>query len=390
MGLVGAGGAAQALQLEGENEPKGTDRVLELREQTQRFTFLGLETEPVPSLLRAFSAPVKLDAGYSDDDLAVLMAHDEDPFTRWDAGQRLACNVLLGLVRGHAEGRAAGAIDSRLVAAFAGNLDRAHQDPALTARALSLPGSGYLGQQMAVIDVEGIRHAIDHVRDGLGNSLRDRWIETYRAHVDRGPFSIDTDAMARRALKNLALAYPTHAGDAEAAELVRAQFASADNMTDSLSALRLIAETGMPDRDAALDEFYRRWQQEPLVVNKWFSLQAGIEDEVAVERVEGLMTHPAFNWSNPNRVRALLGAFAMTNLTGFNRRDGAGYRLLADKVLELDRSNPQLAARLLGVLGRWRRFDELRQSLMRAELERVVATPDLSRDTFEIASKSLA
>ena len=390
MGLVGIDGAAKELQLEGENELKGTDRVLELREPTERFTFLGLQTEPVPSLLRAFSAPVKLDAGYSDDDLAVLMTHDEDAFTRWDAGQRLACNVLLGLVRNHAEGSTAGPVDPRLVATFAGSLDRGHEDPALAARALSLPGSGYLGQQMAVIDVEGIRHAIDHVRDGLGISLRDRWIKTYRAQVDRGPFSIDTEAMARRALKNLALAYPTYAGDAEAAELVRAQFASADNMTDSLSALRLIAETGMSDRDAALGEFYRRWQQEPLVVNKWFTLQAGIEDEVAVERVEGLMAHPAFNWSNPNRVRAVLGAFAMTNLTGFNRRDGAGYRLLADKVLELDRSNPQLAARLLAVLGRWRRFDELRQSLMLAELERVVAAPNLSRDTFEIASKSLA
>ena len=204
------------------------------------------------------------------------------------------------------------------------------------------------------------------------------------------PSSLDTAAMARRALKNLALAYPAHAGDAAAQDLVRAQFAAADNMTDSLAALRLIAETGMPDREAALASFYERWQAEPLVVNKWFSLQATIEDEAAVERVEALLAHPAFTWSNPNRVRAVLGAFAMMNLVGFHRRDGAGYRLLADKVLELDRINPQVAARLLSALGRWRRFDPDRQALMRAELERVVATPGLSRDAFEIASKSLA
>ena len=390
MGLVGADGAAQALQLEGENEPKGTDRVLELREGTQRFTFLGLEREPVPSLLRGFSAPVKLDAGYSDDDLAVLMAHDEDAFTRWDAGQRLATNVLLARVRGRAEGVAAGPVDARLVAAFAANLDRAAEDPALAARALSLPGTSYLGQQMPVIDVEGLRHAVDHVRDGLGLALRDRWLAAYRANLDEGPFSIATDAMARRSLKNLALAYPVLAGDAEAQDLARRQYEVADNMTDSLAALRVIAESGMPDRDAALAEFYARWQGEPLVVNKWFSLQAAIEDDGAIERVEALLAHPAFTWTNPNRVRAVLGAFAMMNLLGFHRRDGAGYRLLVDKVLELDRRNPQVAARLLSALGRWRRFDTDRQALMRQELERVAAAPGLSRDSFEIATKSLA
>jgi aminopeptidase N len=390
MGLVGADGSAVPLQLEGENESKGTDRVLELTEPTQRFTFLGLDREPVPSLLRGFSAPVKLDAGYGDDDLAVLMAHDENAFTRWDAGQRLASNILLAEVRTHAAGEPMGEIDRRLARAFAANLDRAQEDPALAACALSLPSSGYLGQLMPVIDVEGIRHALDHVRDQLGTALRDRWLATYRVNLDDGPFSIKTAAMARRSLKNLALAYPAHAGDPEAQDLVRAQYAGADNMTDSLAALRLFAETGMVGREDALASFHDRWQHEALVVNKWFSLQAAIEDEEAVERVGGLLAHPAFTWSNPNRVRAVLGTFAITNLLGFHRRDGAGYRLLAGKVLELDRRNPQVAARLLSALGRWRRFDEHRQGLMRAELERVVAASGLSRDSFEIASKSLA
>ena len=227
-----------------------------------------------------------------------------------------------------------------MVAAFAANLDRVDEDPALAARALSLPGSGYLGQQMAVIDVEGIRHAIDHVRDQLGTVLRDRWLAAYRAHVDEGPLARDRrhgTALAQEPGAGV----PAHAGDAEARDLVRTQYANADNMTDSLSALRLIAEIGMADRDAALAAFYERWRHEPLVVNKWFSLQAGIEDEGAVERVESLLAHPAFTWSNPNRVRAVLGAFAMVNLVGFHRPDGAGYRLLADRVLSSTASTPR-------------------------------------------------
>jgi aminopeptidase N len=390
MGLVGADGAPQPLQLEGENEPRGTERVLELTDATQRFTFLGLAAEPVPSLLRGFSAPAKLDAGYADDELARLLAHDSDSFVRWDAGQRLASNVLLALVREHASGQTASALDPRLVQAFAASLERSGEDPAFAARALSLPTSGYLGQQMATIDVEGIRHALDHARRHLGGALRERWLAAYRANTDEGPFSIETAAMARRALKNLALAYLVHAGEAEGQDLARRQHAGADNMTDSLSALRLITEAGMPDREGALAGFYERWRDEPLVVNKWFALQAMIEDEAAVERVEGLMAHPAFAWGNPNRVRAVLGSFATMNLLGFHRRDGAGYRLLTDKVLELDRRNPQVAARMLSALGRWRRFDEVRQDLMRAQLERVVAAPGLSRDSYEIASKSLA
>jgi aminopeptidase N len=318
------------------------------------------------------------------------MAHDTDAYVRWDAGQRLAANVLLGLVRDRAEGPQAEAIDPRLVSAFVASLERAGDDPALAARALSLPGSAYLGQQMPVIDVEGIRHAIDHVRDGLGLALRDRWLATYRANQQDGAYSIDTAAIGRRSLKNLALAYPTLARDPEAQSLAREQFAAADNMTDSLAALRLLVESEAPGFEQALANFYERWHSEPLVVNKWFALQAGIEDERAVERVEALIAHPAFGWSNPNRVRAVLGTFAAGNLLGFHRRDGAGYRLLTDRVFELDRLNPQVAARLASVLGRWRRFDAHRQGLMRGELQRIVDTPGLSRDVFEIASKSLA
>jgi aminopeptidase N len=390
LGLLGTDGVAQPLQLEGENEPKGTDRVLELKEATQSFTFLGLPTEPIPSLLRGFSAPVKLDAGYDDAELREVIARDTDPFTRWDAGQRLAVEALLAAVPLTGQPEREVAIESRLIAPFSAVLDRSAEDPAFAARALTLPSAGYLGQQMSVIDVEGLAAVLRLARHTLGKHLRDRWIETYLANRDHDGYSIASAAMASRSLKNLALQYLAAAGESDGSDYAWNQFENADNMTDSLAALRAIVEYRIGDWQSALTGFYHRWQNEPLVVNKWFSLQAGIEDEGAVDRVQGLLGHPAFSWSNPNRVRAVLGTFATMNLPGFHRRDGAGYKLLADKVLDLDRRNPQVAARLLSALGRWRRFDPDRQARMRAELERVVATSGLSRDTFEIASKSLA
>jgi aminopeptidase N len=314
-------------------------------------------------LLRNFSAPVKLDAGYTDDELALLLAQDSDAFVRWDAGQGLALRSLLRQIEA-GKGGGAGEVtpDPRLADAFAAVLDRAGEDRAFAARALQLPSASYLGQQMAVIDVDGIASALRSTRAGLGRSLRDRWLQAYRDNVDAGEFSVDTAAMARRSLKNTALAYLAWAGDEEGRVLASRQLTSADNMTDSLSALRLVVETGMD----------------------------GAEDDESVDRVGRLMSHPAFTLTNPNRVRSVLAAFALSNLPGFHRRDGAGYRLVAEKAVELDRLNPSVAARLLTAFGRWRRFDEGRQGLMRAELERVAGTQGLSRDSYEIASKSLA
>jgi aminopeptidase N len=262
LGLLGRDGRELPLQLEGENEPKGTDRVLELTEAAQTFTFLGVgEEEPVPSLLRNFSAPVKLDAGYTDDELALLLAQDSDAFVRWDAGQGLALRSLLRQIEA-GKGGGAGEVtpDPRLADAFAAVLDRAGEDRAFAARALQLPSASYLGQQMAVIDVDGIASALRSTRAGLGRSLRDRWLQAYRDNVDAGEFSVDTAAMARRSLKNTALAYLAWAGDEEGRVLASRQLASADNMTDSLSALRLVVETGMPEADEALASFYDRWR----------------------------------------------------------------------------------------------------------------------------------
>jgi aminopeptidase N len=387
MGLVSRTGKALPVQLKGENEPAGTDRVIELTEPVQRFTFTGLDGEPVPSLLRGFSAPVKLDAGYSDDELALLLAEDEDAFNRWEAGQQLALRELLALVEAHEAGRPL-APGQGLGRAFGVTLDRAAADPAFAARALSLPSTGFLAQAMPVIRVEAIAAAQRALRAALGTALADRWQATYDALQEAGPFSIEPAAMGRRALKNVALAYLGWAGQA-ATTTVR-QYREAGNMTDRLSALRVACDIALPERDALLTDFYAAWQAEPLVVNKWFALQATTEDDSAVDRVKALTGHPAFTLKNPNRVRALIASFAANNLPGFHRKDGAGYRLVTDTALELDPMNPSVAARLLTSLGRWRRLDEARQGLMKAELERVLATPGLSRDSFEIASKSLA
>jgi aminopeptidase N len=242
---------------------------------------------------------------------------------------------------------------------------------------------------MAEIDVDAIHAAREFVRAGLGRALRASWLETYHAQTNSGPYRIDARSIGRRALRNTALAYLMAAGDPDGRRLCLAQFEAADNMTDRLAALGLLAESDVPGREAALSAFYERWQGEDLVIDKWFTIQAMAQRPDALDVVERLRHHPAFRLNNPNRMRSLIAAFAAGNPTGFHRADGAGYAFIADRVLELDRQNPQIAARLLSAFRQWRRHDKARQALMRGQLERILEAPGLSRDSYEIASKSL-
>ena len=388
MGLLAPDGAPVPLRLAGENAAAGTGRVLEVDQAEQRFVFEDVPAPPVPSLLRGFSAPVRLDAGYSEQELQLLMAHDPDPVARWEAGQTYATGLMLGLVEGLAGGRTP-EVSQGLVQAFANTLADPALDPAYRAEALVLPSEGHLGQQMAVIDVDGIHEVRRGLRAGLGQALRERWHEVYRQNRSEGAYAIDAVSIGRRGLKNLALAYLMAAGDEEGAALCMAQFERADNMTDRLAALGLLVESDLPGREEALARFYEDWRGEALVVDKWFTVQAMTQRPDALEQVEALAGHEAFSLRNPNRVRSLIGAFAMGNPTGFHRKDGGGYRFVAERVIELDQRNPQIASRLAGAFSRWRRYDEERQGLMRAELERVLAHEGLSRDLYEIASKSL-
>jgi aminopeptidase N len=387
VGLLDRGGKPLPLRLKDGQGAEGT-MVLELREAEQNFIFEGLPAPPVPSLLRGFSAPVRLDAGYEDADLRLLMANDTDPFGRWEAGHAYATRLLLRLIEEQRRGRPL-ALDEGLAEAFAAIQADAAADPAFVAEALTLPGEGYLGQQMAEIDVDAIHAVREFVRAGLGRALRASWLEIYDAQASSGPYRIDARSIGRRSLRNTALAYLMAADDPDGQRLCLAQFEDTDNMTDRLAALDLLTESDAPGRDDALSAFYVRWRSDDLVIDKWFTIQAMAQRPDALDVVERLRRHPAFRLNNPNRMRALIGAFAAANPTGFHRADGAGYAFIADRVLELDRQNPQIAARLLSAFRQWRRYDKGRQALMQGQLERILKAPGLSRDSYEIASKSL-
>ena len=390
LGLVGAdSGKELPLQLEGENAARGNERVLELTQTQERFTFVGLDEPPIPSLLRGFSAPVRLECPFTRDEQAHLLAHDPDLFGRWEAGQTLALAIMRDLLTLQQAGKPM-TVDKRLIEAIRAIITNPDLDPAFVARAAALPTRSYLAQSLPVIDVDGITAVHQHLRGRIGAALAADWLSVYDRNRDDGPFRNDSAAMARRSLKNTALAY-LMAGDAKAtASLATAQFDRATNMTDQMSALRIMALEHAEGYQRLLDRFFAQWQNEPLVVNKWFALQAMIEDAHAVERVQELTRHPAFSISNPNRLRSVVAVFAMANLKGFHRADGAGYRFLREFAVDLDQRNPQIASRLVSVLGRWRRYDDNRKTMMKAELEAVLAVEGLSRDSFEIASKSLS
>ena len=315
----------------------------------------------------------------------LLMAHDGDGFNRWDAAQTLAQRLLLRMVDEPETPVPAG-----FLAAFRGALtDRRPAEPALLAEVLSLPSEGYLGDQMGQVDVEGIHRARETLRRAIALELQRDLLDAYEANQVAGPYALTPDGVGRRALRNLCLWYLMAGGTDAARTRVSTQYAGGGNMTDILAALRLLVDDGGRAGDEALAGFYARWSADPLVLDKWFSIQATSARPGTLLRVAALLVHPAYDSRNPNRVRSLVGAFCAGNPLRFHAADGAGYRFLADRVLELDPQNPQIASRLLQSLARWRRYDTARQGLMRGELERVLAAPELSNDSYEVASKCL-
>ncbi len=388
LGLLGPDGRDLPLRLNGEAEARGTTRVLDLRATEQVFEFLDIADPPVPSLLRGFSAPVKLKAPLSDADLAFLLAHDSDSFNRWEAGQTLATRLMLNLIQDYRAGRPLH-LDQSFIEAFGRLLADAERDRAFAAKALTLPGEGYLAQQMEVIDVDAIHLVREFVRRRLAESLKAGWSATYHSCLSDQPFSVDAGAIGRRALKNLALAYLMALESDEAYALAADQFHAAATMTDAIDALALLANSDAPGREVALETFYRRWSQDPLVVNKWLGIQAGSARGDTLARVTALLEHPGFDIRNPNKVYALIGGFSSGNQVRFHAGDGGGYAFLADRILRIDPMNPQVASRLAGSFARWNRFDTERQALMRHQLSRLADAAGLSRDVSEIVGKSL-
>ncbi len=390
MGLLGADGRDLPLRLEGESVPTpGSTRVLELRQETEVLRFVDVPCRPVPSLLRGFSAPVRLQVSWQEGDLAFLMAHDSDSFNRWEAGQQLACRVLLRQLEDLQQKKAA-VLDEPFVAAFGKTLRDERSDPALLALALTLPTETYLGEQLTVCDPGAIHEARETLRRQLSERLQGELLKVYRRCRESEPYQLSPAAIGRRSLKNLCLAYLMSLDNAAALSLCLEQFETADNMTDVLAALGCLVHSDSAQRARALEAFYQKWAQDPLVLDKWFTLQACSRRPDVLAEVRRLMEHPAFNLRNPNKVRSLVGAFCHGNPARFHSPCGEGYAFAGDQVLALDPFNPQVAARLLSALSRWRRYDPARQDLMKAQLRRILAAPGLSPDCYEIASKSLA
>lgn len=368
-----------------------TTQVLELTQREQTFEFTNIESAPVPSLLRGFSAPIKLVYPYSRDELVFLMSHDSDGFNRWEAAQKLGVDILQGLIEDYQQQQPL-TLDERLVEAFRVVLEGAEQlDKAMVAKVLMLPSEAYLSELSKVIDVDAIHQVRRFAHKALAQALEGEFAAVYQACQSREPYSPDAQSIARRALANLCLGYLLDTGKPEYLEKALTQFEQSDNMTERMAALALVTHSEYSKAaEVILEQFYTRWQSEPLVVNQWLQVQATDPKPDTLQRVVALMQHPAFNIKNPNKVRSLIAGFCGQNPVNFHQADGSGYRFLADQILELNTLNPQIASRLLTPLTRWKRYDSGRQALMKGELQRIMDSAELSRDVYEVVSKSLA
>jgi len=384
MGLLGADGNDLPLDATGS-----TGMVLQVTEAEQTFNFTGLKEKPLPSLLRGFSAPVKVRYGYSTGQLLFLMRWDSDEFNRWDASQRLALMALAQLQEEYRAGRAL-KLQPELVEAYRSVLRNRDLDPALVAEMLVLPSEQTLAEESEQIDAEAIVAARKFARDALAEALQEDLLECYqRLHTDK-PYSPDAADIAERSLKNTCLAYLCVTEEDHTLALAQAQFDSAANMTDSAAALGSLVNHGSEaNADAALERFYQRWQQDNQVVELWFGLQSASAKRGTLETVRALMEHPAFELKNPNKVRAVIGGFANRNFTQFHRGDGSGFEFVAGQVNALDRLNPQIAARLVIPLTRWKKYRGELGGKMRRALQSVMDSGKLSTDLYEVVSKSL-
>jgi aminopeptidase N len=387
IGLLDSEGQPLPLNMGAEDSNGSFERVLELTETQHSFEFHGVKERPVPSLLRDFSAPVRVHYPWTREQLLFLMIHDPDGFNRWDAGQRLAVDVIQSLV----DAPHSGEIEPRLVEAYRLLLNDAGLDQALVAKMLLLPSEAYLVELSDQADVPAIHAARERVLDHLARALRDDLLACYQRNAGQGDYELTPAAIARRSLRNTALAWLLHIDDEQGRALAVEQYEQADNMTDRLGALRALVNSGFEsERTRALAAFFERFQDDPQVVELWFSVQASSDRAGQLPQIQALLEHPAFDWKNPNKVRSVVGVFAGQNLAAFHNPDGSGYRFLADQVCRLDDSNPQIAARLVSPLTRWKKFSPQYSSQMKAALERIRDKTELSRDVYEVVHKSLA
>jgi len=388
VGLLGQNGDDLPLKLEDGSDV--SDGLLHLRERQQSFRFVDIPSRPTPSYLRGFSAPVKLTTNLEEGDLEFLMANDSDLFNRWQAGQNYALRVLVKATNA-LQGNKSPSGAEGFAGALAATLREPGVEPAYRAETLKLPSESDIAREIGKnVDPDAIHSAREWLRAEVALSLRSDLAGLYDANVLAGPYSPEAEDAGKRSLRNAALSLLAASGQEDDLDRVRAHYYNATNMTDTIAALGILTHIAGPAREAVFADFHDKWKDDHLVIDKWFALQAtaGLAD--APERVLELMKHPLFSMKTPNKVRALVGAFANMNPKGFCRADGAGFRLVADAIIELDGFNPQIAARLMGAFKSWRMLEAIRQALAKTTLDKLMSTGNLSRDLFEIASKTLS
>ena len=387
VGLVGKDGRDLPLMLDGRSLDRG---VIEITKPTQSFVFAGVTERPIPSLNRGFSAPIKLSLPIEPGDLRFLAAQDSDSFNRWQAVQTLAMSLLTANVAALRQNTAP-RTDDGLTAALGANLADPNLEPAFIALTLNPPSESDIAREIGRdVDPGAIFVARKHLRATIGEQLGAALADSYERMIVTGPYSPDAASAGKRALKNVCL--DLLAATRQDASIARAfaQYRGADNMTDRMAALETLAQHDRPERTEAIADFYARYSDDPLIIDKWLALQAAIPELATLDRVRALTAHPAFSMANPNRVRSLIGSFAQVNHTQFNRADGAGYDFVADVVLTLDPKNPQVAARLMGAFRSWRALEPVRRERAEATLRRVATAPALSRDVHDIVARTLA
>ncbi|GJM07639.1 MAG: aminopeptidase N [marine bacterium B5-7] len=375
------------LDAAGNSIPAAT-KVLSLKDTEQTFTFDGIKEKPVPSLLRGFSAPIKLDANYSDEDLMHLMLHETDGFNRWDAGQQLSSRIIFKLMKEADQSK--WTVPESYIHTLKHILCDDNLDKRLKATLLHLPSEIYLAEQMTVIDPDAIHAASNFMCEQLAEAFVSDFNGMYADNQSDSAYVYSNADVARRALKNTCLMYLGCLKNDEAHQLAMSQFESADNMTDSIAALRVLSHMPLALKSAAFDAFYQRWHHHPIVLNKWFALQAGADVPAVLDDIHQLMKHEKFSMKNPNTMRSVVGTFSLQNMAHFHAADGSGYAFLGEQLRQLNHINPLVAARLITPLTQFKRYDDKRQALMRAQLEDLQHIHKLSPDLYEVIEKSLA
>ena len=382
-------GEALALHLQESTEHACDAMLLTLTDHQQRFVFEHITTQPVPSFLQNFSAPVKLEYAYSVDDLTLLMAHEKDTFNRWDAGQRFATEWMLDAVVALMTGAAVADAEA-YIEALKITIEDASLDAAFLAEMLVLPSESYLAEFMQPVEVDAIHQARLGLMKKIADALEAQLLDLYHQHHVAGEYHYTAESMGRRRLAAVCLSYLCSLNKQDYWQLAHKQYSQANNMTEKMSALDAVNDSTDPIRAELIADFGTAWQHDSLVMDKWLSLQARSRQEGVIETVKQLLDHPCFSITNPNKVRALIGGFCMANPTAFHAKSGAGYAFLTEQIIKLDAINPQVASRLVKPLIDWQKYDQQRQTLMRASLQKVKATADLSRDVFELVDRSLA